>query len=120
MSTVTSTGTIRLLSLAAVLALSAVAAGQQRQVTGTVVDADGAPVAGADVASYWSFGEKPQASNGGTSDDDGSFTVDVRFGGRPTALMAMNAERTAGNGDGGADHRGLARNVLRRGRVVLQ
>jgi thiol-disulfide isomerase/thioredoxin len=75
------------------------------KVKGRVVDADGKPVAGAEVASFWGAGSEdmPEGGNGKQSpfggaktDGEGLFSVKVDFYGRDAALMAMDSNRTAG------------------------
>ena len=75
------------------------------KVKGRVVDATGKPVAGAEVASFWSAGEEDvqkgakrnQAPFGGAkTDGDGRFNVKVNFYGRDSALLAMDADRAVG------------------------
>ena len=69
------------------------------KVSGRVLDADGKPVAGAQVASFWMVGEedgKQAGYNGTTTDAEGRFTAKVDFYGRDAALMAMNPDQTAG------------------------
>jgi len=66
-------------------------------VSGRVVNADGSPASGAQVATFWNFqAGAATAHNAATTADDGAFQYDVNFYNRPTAIMAMNAERTRG------------------------
>lgn len=78
-------------------------------VKGTVVDAAGKPVAGADVANFWiagegavksllGFGGAPSMTPFGNAKSDGAgqFAVKVDFYGRPQAVMALDKERNRG------------------------
>jgi thiol-disulfide isomerase/thioredoxin len=89
------------------LLMAGMATAQQTdvKVKGRVVDANGKPVVGADVASFWSAGEddapkeskgKQSPFGGAKTDGEGNFTVKVNFYGRDAALLAMDSDRTLG------------------------
>src|SRR5215203_6767015 len=66
-------------------------------VTGTVKDAAGNPVAGADLASLWmSQGEDMTAYEGVKTDAQGKFSIKVNHFGRPVAVMVIDKERKSG------------------------
>ncbi|MCA9299507.1 MAG: hypothetical protein KDA28_10600, partial [Phycisphaerales bacterium] len=64
-------------------------------VTGHVVDADGRPVANAEIGTFWSFeGGGQNVWNSFKTDATGAYAGEVDFRGRPVALLAYDAERT--------------------------
>jgi len=80
-----------------VFALGWDAQGALTKVKGRVVAADGAPVVEADVAPFWSFADgKMTPFGGGKTDTDGRFDFEAEFYNRPTALVAVDAERKRG------------------------
>ena len=85
------------LVVVALIAVGTDARGAITKVKGRVVAADGSPVAGADVASFWSFdGGNASPFDAVQTDGEGRFTIEEDFHGRSGPLMAMNADRTAG------------------------
>ena len=81
----------------ALVAVGVEADGAITKVRGRVIAADGSPVAGADVATFWGFDDgKPRPFGGVKADAEGKFAIEDDFYGRPGPLMAMNADRTAG------------------------
>ena len=86
------------LTLAFLLVLAAsIRAGDLVPFEGRVLDRDGKPAPGVDVATFW------QADNGAmkpynqaTTDRDGRFTVKTMFYGRPVALLAVDQARKTG------------------------
>ena len=74
------------------------------KVTGRVVDADGKPVAGAEVAPHWVSSERRGKEKDGrqhgfsaaTTDADGRFTARVEFYNRDQVLMAIDAKTNRG------------------------
>ena len=67
------------------------------KVTGRVVGPDGAPVAGVDVGTMWSFDDAKISPFGGTKTDaDGRFQFEAEFYDQPGVLLAMDAERKVG------------------------
>jgi hypothetical protein len=82
----------------ALLALTVTSGGAETvTVHGRVVDAEGKPVAGAEVASFWlADSGSTQPYQGAVSDGKGEFTEKVTLGGRGVALMAMDKERKSG------------------------
>ncbi|MFG0283308.1 MAG: hypothetical protein ACF8R7_02705 [Phycisphaerales bacterium JB039] len=86
---------MRAITTVACLTLTAPALAEP--VTGRVVDAAGRPVAGAEVATFWSFTPDGAAAyNSATTGDTGAFNLDVSFYNRPTAIMALSADRATG------------------------
>ncbi|MBI2922503.1 MAG: hypothetical protein HYY18_15740 [Planctomycetes bacterium] len=81
--------------LAALLLFSA-AAPADTTVTGKVVDADGNPVAGADVGTNWQFGEGAKPYGGVKSAEDGTFSITQRHWTLDATVLAMDAERERG------------------------
>lgn len=88
-----------------VVAGTAVAQQAPEKVKGRVLDRDGKPVAGAEVASFWSAddegvkdgGKRGQSGFGAaTTDGEGRFAVNVNFYGRDAAVMAIDANRKVG------------------------
>jgi hypothetical protein len=71
-------------------------------VKGRVVDAQGKPVEGVAVASYWyrswrgPVKDSLSAYEGATTDRDGRFSLEIQSYGRDTALLAMDRGRKAG------------------------
>lgn len=92
--------------LLAGLGVGGVAASQEKdKVVGRVVDGDGKPVAGAEVATMWSAGRdddddkksgKQTGFGSATTDADGRFTARVSFYDRDQALMAIDADQKRG------------------------
>jgi hypothetical protein len=85
--------------VAAILCLLPLAARAQEEVkvTGRVVDAAGKPVAGAEIASFWStVKDKPTHYKGVTTDTEGRFTLPISFYGRGEALFALDKDRKTG------------------------
>ena len=75
------------------------------KVKGRVLDGEGKPVAGVEVASFWSAGREDvpeggkrdlSAFGGAKTDGEGRFTAKVDFYGRDSALMAIDPDRTVG------------------------
>ncbi|MCE9584018.1 MAG: hypothetical protein K8T20_16155 [Planctomycetes bacterium] len=64
--------------------------------TGTVVDADGKPVAGAEVGSNWQFGDETRAYDAVKTAEDGTFSLTIRYYHPPTAILAMDAAHERG------------------------
>src|ERR1700759_3155008 len=88
----------RILLLACLtLAASLLHAGELK-VSGTVTNADGKPVANADVSGWWSNWKGKLAPDGGTkSKDDGTFALTVDMDGRiPPTILAYDADRKTG------------------------
>jgi hypothetical protein len=84
---------------AAILGLLPMAARAQEEikVTGRVIDAAGKPVAGAEIATFWStVKEKLNPLRGVTTDAEGRFTLPVVFYGRGEALFALDKDRKIG------------------------
>jgi thiol-disulfide isomerase/thioredoxin len=83
------------------LALAGTATAQESvKLKGRVVDKDGKPVAGVEVAPFWGVAEDgsgKQTGFGATKTDaEGRFAATVDFYGRAAALMAFDAARTSG------------------------
>ncbi|MHC5010123.1 MAG: carboxypeptidase-like regulatory domain-containing protein [Planctomycetota bacterium] len=73
------------------------AAAEESGVSGRVVDASGAPVAGIEVATYWTIGDgRWTARNGVTTDADGAFAIEVRVQSRTRSLMALDETQEHG------------------------
>jgi len=75
----------------------------QDQVSGTVVDAAGRPVAAARVADFWTSAGDDQNAQGSMhpfnmteTDAEGRFTITLQFYGRPSALLAIDAAQQHG------------------------
>ena len=70
---------------------------EQKKAMGQVKDADGKPVAGVEVATFWG-GEtgSMQPFNGVKTDKDGKFTLTYPNYGMAQALLAMDKERKTG------------------------
>ena len=69
------------------------------KVRGCVLDRDGRPMKGVEVAPMWNVGEADGKQSGFgrvTTDDDGRFTVKVDFYGRDVVLMAIDSGRMVG------------------------
>ncbi|MCC6739830.1 MAG: hypothetical protein IT452_12355 [Planctomycetia bacterium] len=64
--------------------------------TGRVLDADGKPVAGADVGSLWQLGPEARPIRGATTGEDGSFSATANWNGRSAPLFAMDSSRKRG------------------------
>jgi thiol-disulfide isomerase/thioredoxin len=74
-----------------------VRAQEEVNVTGTVVDSAGKPVAGADVATQWYFPRgKLTPAEGTISDKAGRFTLAVTFRGFKQGVFAQDRERKTG------------------------
>jgi len=87
---------IAVLALAATAVLG-VARAEDLTVKGKVVDAAGRPVAGAEVASFWTAHEGAmRPHNGATTDADGHFTLKAAFWGRPVAVLVLDKDRKTG------------------------
>ncbi len=70
---------------------------EETKVMGRVVDAAGKPVAGVEVAYFWSIQDnKLEAYKGVATNDEGRFTLSVPFGGRGQVLFALDKERKTG------------------------
>jgi hypothetical protein len=86
--------------IAIILGLMTLAARAQEEVkvTGRVVDADGKPVAGAEVAAIWNAEkEKMTPYKGAVSDNAGRFTQTLTFYGPGTqGLLALDKDRKRG------------------------
>lgn len=85
---------------AAVLGLMlplAVQAQEETKVTGRVVDASGKPIAGAEVATFWTIADdKPTPYKAATSDGEGRFSLRIEFYGREQGLLAYAKDRKIG------------------------
>lgn len=81
---------------AAFLLLAASAAPAETTIKGTVVDADGKPVAGADVGTNWDLGMDAKPYDGVKTADDGTFALTLKYYSPPAALLAMDAARGTG------------------------
>jgi len=69
---------------------------EQHKITGQVIDADGKPVVGADVATSWSADAgKMHPFNGVQTDKDGKFSLPVE-GAFGNAVMVLDKERKTG------------------------
>ena len=80
---------------------SAMAQDSAVKVKGRVLDRDGKPVAGAEVAGFWASGDdadqgRQKGFHAAKSDGEGRFTVQVDFYGRDAALMAIDHDRAVG------------------------
>lgn len=88
--------------IAYLLMLNTAAIAQDRgaKVSGRVLNREGKPVSGVEVASLWSMDEKTGKQNARqgacVTDAEGRFTATVNFFGREVVLMAMTPDRTAG------------------------
>lgn len=85
--------------IAAIVGLLPMAARAQEEVkvTGRVVDAVGKPIAGAEVATFWTTAkEKLTHYKGATTNGEGLFTLSLTFYGRGEALFAVDKDRKAG------------------------
>jgi hypothetical protein len=73
-------------------------AAQEIKLSGTVTDADGKPVAKADVSTWWSHWKGKLEPDGGVqSGADGAYTLTTELEGSiPPALLVMDAARTQG------------------------
>jgi thiol-disulfide isomerase/thioredoxin len=81
------------------LAAAAVAQESAVKVKGRVLDGDGNPMKGVDVASYWSVSEEDGKQVGlgnSTTDEAGRFSAKINFYGRDAALMAIDPVRKVG------------------------
>ena len=81
---------------ALVLFLAAVAAAGPMEIKGRVLDADGKPVALADVGSSWSFKKEVVPFRGVQTDRKGHFTLPVNYYNRDLAVMAFDKKRMRG------------------------
>ena len=93
--------TVKLLIAMILLASgSSMAQDQGVKVRGRVLDREGKPVAGANVASMWGVSEdgskKQEGFGAATTDAEGRFTVKVDFYGRDAGLLAIDSGRTVG------------------------
>lgn len=78
-------------AVSVLLALTHSAVADERTVAGRVTDADGKPIAGAKVASFWEWKDdamKPYKAS--VSEADGSFTAKVNYYDKPVVLMAIH------------------------------
>lgn len=74
-----------------------VRAQEEVKVTGRVVDAAGKPVAGAEVAAFWTTEKgKMTPYKGTTTNAEGRFALTVAFYGRAQVLLALDKERKTG------------------------
>ncbi|MHC4670495.1 MAG: Ig-like domain-containing protein, partial [Planctomycetota bacterium] len=86
-----------LLLLPVLLCAAAAPAAEEREVTGRVLDAQGKPVAGIEVASYWYQRNGRLAPRAGVETDrEGRFQLKVRWQRRARSLMALDAARARG------------------------
>ncbi|MBV9625050.1 MAG: TlpA family protein disulfide reductase [Acidobacteria bacterium] len=90
-----------LLVLPLIAALSLTAASQTSHLfTGTVLDQNGQPQAGVDIASFWLGGVKDQSGfrpyNAATSDEQGTFTLSPKELRSPMTVLALDSERRRG------------------------
>jgi len=84
-------------TFALLLLLAGWAAAEKVEIKGTVVDADGNPVAGVEVAPMWDASPKGMvAFRGVATNAKGEFTLPVDFHGRPIVVMAVDEERARG------------------------
>jgi hypothetical protein len=68
-----------------------------QKVTGQVVDSAGKPVAGAEVARFWSIQDgKLGAYQSAKTNADGKYALEVQFYGQPEALLAYDKDRKTG------------------------
>jgi hypothetical protein len=79
---------------AALTCLALAAPASADSITGRVVDAAGRPVPGAEVATSWSFTAEGAAHKGAITTEAGAFELEVNFYNRPSAIMALSADRT--------------------------
>lgn len=89
------------LGVATVLLLAGPATAQEAavKIKGRVLDGEGHPLEGAEVASMWSVNEKDGRQggfNGATTDAEGRFVLKTNFYGRDAALMAIDSARKVG------------------------
>ncbi len=85
------------LATCTLLAAGGVASAADVTLHGTVVDENGAPVAGATVATSWQHAEKGlNARSGVTTDTEGKFSLSVTTRGASSALMAVDEGRLRG------------------------
>jgi hypothetical protein len=82
----------------ACVAMGAVAWGDDaRKVAGRVVDGEGKPVAGADVATFWQAHDgRLRPLQAATTGDDGRFELKVQTYGRDQGLLAFDRDRKRG------------------------
>jgi hypothetical protein len=70
---------------------------EEVKVTGRVVDADGKPVAGVEIASFWmAEGKRMRPIKAASTNAEGRFTLPVTFYGRADGLLALDRERKKG------------------------
>lgn len=79
--------------LGIIAAIGLHAEAEAQTVRGRVVDGDGKPVKGADIATLWLEG---QPVEGATTGEDGSFELALRTPGRATGVLIRNEARTRG------------------------
>ena len=87
---------MRIRAVAILLGMAAVVSAQSQEVVikGRVVGANGKPVAGADVSTFWLEGTP---SGGVQTDADGRFELPAKtFNNRPVAIMVQDKERKRG------------------------
>jgi len=85
------------LLVAVLLGATAVSAAEMREVSGRVVDERGEPVAGIDVAGYWTTQEGRLVPRAGVKTDaDGRFKIRVTWQKRARSLMTLDADRVRG------------------------
>jgi len=83
--------------LALLLGGTTVLAAEMREVNGRVVDERGEPVAGIDVAGYWTRQGGPLTPRAGVKTDaEGRFKIRVSWQGRARTLMTLDAKRERG------------------------
>lgn len=67
------------------------------EISGRVLDEEGKPVAGVDIADYWSVNEgKLSPTRGFRTDEEGKFRGSVRYYNRPIAVLAVDGDRKRG------------------------
>ncbi len=88
----------RITALLVVLVLPfALQAQEQQKITGKVLDAEGKPVVGAEVATFWvADSGKMQPLNGVQTDKEGKFTLADPSFGFAQALLALDKDRKTG------------------------
>src|SRR5438445_12743280 len=90
---------MRNLAVAGAILLSFAVTGRAHEATvrGTIIDADGKPVAGVEVANFWMGKNGSMTAYGGVkSDADGKYSVKVPEWMPEPALLAISADRKSG------------------------
>ena len=80
----------------AVLLLAVAPAMADVTIRGRVLDADGKPVAGAEVGTGWKFGKKPAARVALKTGEDGAFSILVKHQNPPIGVLATDSARERG------------------------